>query len=720
MPVPAGSGDTPLSGAEGGGASAAADGPRSVGGVVTQLAFRELPGTGLSGAPLAPFFVRLEDDTGALVPLSGERVELHMSSAPSGGGWVGFSVAETRDGIATFDGAGLDRAGTYRLAATWQSLQVEASAGVEVSDPTFVNLATNLPAQSLSSVLVASSNLIYVGTARGIYRSDNAGASWTRASFGINGTPGKLRARRAEPDVVYVMPGGPFSELAFLGRTLDRGATWKRLLPATFDAGPMDDVALDPLNPTLVWACGASGVYRSVDRGEHWTTTAFDGQCGALAFGGPAPGALYAYRSDGGSRTLLKSVDEGATWQAQLTLDNALTDLFISPSGVVFVATATELWRSSDGGTTWASSVIGLDRLASSPADPQRVYGASGRRLFVSTDGGSSFGTPLEITQSNIAGLDVDPSDAMRVYVLSGRLLVSDDGGASWGPPSTTLGGTTDVVFHPSSPGRVFAAGDGALYQSDDGGDSWLRREDGPASLRVLAFHPEDPALAYGCGSGFHASEDGGASWLQLSDSPAEGCFQIAAAGTTLWAATLREGVQRSLDGGMTWSRTSLERAATVLVADPGGSTLYAGTGAGTYKSSDGGDTWVAMVGSDEATAFAIEPQLSRRVWAAVCSTPGPLRLSVNAGLTWSEPAGFPAGREACASDLKIGSSGEFYALGQELYVSRDGGGAWLIRSATGLERAFSSDGKLAVSPDETTLLVALLTGLFRADLAGR
>ncbi|HKO94741.1 MAG TPA: hypothetical protein VJU61_26480 [Polyangiaceae bacterium] len=710
-PGTGGSGSAPPGGAGSSSDSAANSGGanESSTGVVTRLAFDELTSATLVNTPLPRFTVTLEDDEGRVVRRNGERVGLVLEDGPSGAQLVGFPSTETRNGVARFDAVGLDRAGTYRLSAAAMGLKVEAAVSIEVAAAAFVNVATNLPRRPVHSVLAATHEILYASTDRGVFRSDNVGLSWQPASFGVRGEIGALLATSSGRDLVYAIAANSFE---FLGRTLNRGETWRSLLAPAFDTGQVRDVALDARRPSAAWACGDSGVYQTEDSGDHWVATSFQGSCGAIVFGGPAPGALFAYQTEGLTRKLLKSDTDGATWQTLLVLDNELTGLFAFPNGAVFRASAPALERSDNGGATWSSALVDVRNLVSSPADPLRMYGTTGKFVRVSVDGGSSFNEGTSLLPWDVHDLSVDPTDAMRVYAAtSGGLRVSTDGGSSWGAPSTSLGGALDVVVHPTVPGRVLATGDSGLYQSDDSGDSWRLQTGGPAASSHLSFDPDDSSVAYACGGGFHESRDGGGSWTQLA--MGYGCDALAIAGATFWIAD-NDGVQRSVDGGVSWTRTALDRPTYTLAADRDGMTVYASTNAGTFKSSDAGASWLTMVSTDRAEALVIDPQRPSRLWGGMCTYPSdPLRVSLNSGDTWSSLTTFPGLADSCVSDVTFGSSGALYVLGDQLYVSRDAGSTWSASSLGGVDGFL--DRSFAVSPDESTFFVATDLGMFRS-----
>ena len=244
----------------------------------------------------------------------------------------------------------------------------------------------------------------------------------------------------------------------------------------------------------------------------------------------------------------------------------------------LYAAAATGgVWKSVDGGTTFASSwpdgnpqpigaiAMGPDGTLfagtgeAGPGGGSITYG--GRGVYRSTDGGGTWrnvGLRRTVTTGRIA---IDPTDPSRIFVAStgdlfnpggGRgVYRSIDGGATWervlaGATATT--GAVDIAIDPSNPQRVYAAmwdhirypdlrvyggvGSG-VYRSVDGGDTWARLGNGLPSPskdigRIgLALAPSDPSHLYaividasGDFHGLYRSMDGGNSWQHLPDDP--------------------------------------------------------------------------------------------------------------------------------------------------------------------------------------------------------
>ena len=124
-------------------------------------------------------------------------------------------------------------------------------------------------AGSIGAIEVAPSdpNVIYVGTGEspirgnvspgnGMYKSTDAGKTWTHIGLANAGQIGAIRVHPTNADVVYVAvlghAFGPNPERG-LFRSKDGGRTWDKILFRSDSAGAVD-LALDPVNPRILYA----------------------------------------------------------------------------------------------------------------------------------------------------------------------------------------------------------------------------------------------------------------------------------------------------------------------------------------------------------------------------------------------------------------------------------------------------------------------------------
>src|ERR1035438_3067636 len=128
--------------------------------------------------------------------------------------------------------------------------------------------------QSVGAIAVApsDSNIVYVASGEGlhrpdlsvgdgIYRSDDAGKTWTRPGGRDGGLQGgqQIPAITVDPTnpnrlfaAVLGHPYGPNEERGIF-RSIDGGKSWKKVLYKDANTGG-SDVAIDPLHPDVVYA----------------------------------------------------------------------------------------------------------------------------------------------------------------------------------------------------------------------------------------------------------------------------------------------------------------------------------------------------------------------------------------------------------------------------------------------------------------------------------
>ena len=307
-------------------------------------------------------------------------------------------------------------------------------------------------------------------------------------------------------------------------------------------------VALQPAEEQTLLAAGSASVWRSVDGGGAWAAPAAVPLRGSLAVSPTAPATVFGVSGD--RQRVMKSVDGGASWTAVFSgappaeLREVLPDPN-TPGLVLAAGTAqdglAQLWRSTDGGGTWA------------PALGPSQRGAGG------------------IGQTAVTGLAALPGvpnllfAGLQVY-HGGSVLKSVDGGATW---TTAYGGQLTPLAAPialATAGTTPAAatvyagfavtGAGSLVRSDDGGASWVKVDggappvDGPWLATALTTNPVQPEWVYAAvasstgvsaePSGVFASPDRGQSWHRAGSAtpPVAGsqALRLAVPSRTLYA----------------------------------------------------------------------------------------------------------------------------------------------------------------------------------------
>ena len=227
------------------------------------------------------------------------------------------------------------------------------------------------------------------------------------------------------------------------------------------------------------------------------------------------------------------------------------------------------VWKTTDGGITWRAlwenmptSSIGAIALA--PQNPNWVWVATGeanprndvitgRGIFFSSDGGSTWRDVGLHDAGQIDNVIVSPADASTVYAsvlghvwganADRGIFRTTDGGATWKKVlfinDTT--GASDLVMDPSNPKVLYAGmwqytrkpwrldsgGEASgIYRTSDGGDTWQKLSGGlPTGLvgrigiAIAASNPEHLYALVESRSGVvWESRDGGNRWAKVSD----------------------------------------------------------------------------------------------------------------------------------------------------------------------------------------------------------
>jgi photosystem II stability/assembly factor-like uncharacterized protein len=441
---------------------------------------------------------------------------------------------------------------------------------------------------SIGAIDVADSDpsVVYVGTGsdgirsnvitgRGVYKSTDAGKTWSFVGLRGVGQIGAVVVDPHNPDIVFVAAiGNAFVPNADRGvfRTTDGGATWRKVLFVSDSTGAAD-LELAPDNPREVYATmwrgqrkpwtiisGAreGGIYKSTDGGDGWQKLAGGlprGLIGKsdLAVSAADPSRVYALvEAPVGEGGVYRSDDRGATWTLMSTQSSLLDRPFYydnidadpTDADAVFVET-TGFFGSSDGGKTWRrkSAPHGDHHdLWINPNDHLIWIESNDGGANVTRDGGRTWSTQLNQPTGELYQVAVD--DRTPYWLYAGQqdnttIAVPSLPPADWRPDTPAawwkqVGGceTGPAIPKPGDPAIVYSNCKGQFGRYDDrtGQEQayWVGARDlyghDPKEMRdrfqrvsPIAVSPHPPHAVYHASQYLYKTLDEGKTWIRIS-----------------------------------------------------------------------------------------------------------------------------------------------------------------------------------------------------------
>ncbi|HXW08122.1 MAG TPA: hypothetical protein VD833_23025 [Vicinamibacterales bacterium] len=361
------------------------------------------------------------------------------------------------------------------------------------------------------------SNVVWLGTGEnnnqrsvsfgdGVYKSLDAGRTWTRVGLEASEHIGEILIDPRNSNVVYVAAIGPLWSAGGdrgLYKTTDGGNTWKSVLTISPDTG-VTDVAMDPKRPDVLYAAAyqrrravgqligggpESALYKTTNGGQSWTKltrglpTVEMGRIG-LAINWRNPGIVYALvtaqRGHGG---FFRSEDGGTTWTR--------IGRQVPPAG----------GRGGRGGrggppatppspcAPLSGPVLTTPPPGLESGEPASVAGPAGIAAAVELStgpgqegvqprGGRAGGPGDDCYRGGDPGyyneIIVDGHDPETIWSPQTQMYVSRDGGRTWRQAGFEATGMHvdhhDIVFDPADPKHFLVGNDGGLYETYDGG----------------------------------------------------------------------------------------------------------------------------------------------------------------------------------------------------------------------------------------------------------
>jgi len=439
-----------------------------------------------------------------------------------------------------------------------------------------------VPVASTGAIAVAESdpNVVYLGTGsddirsnvstgRGVYKSTDAGQTWSFVGLYDAGQIGALRIHPTNPNIAWVaVVGNAFKPNAERGlfKTTDGGKTWRKTLFLSDSVGAVS-VELNPSNPDIVYAwmwhgqrkpwtiiSGAleGGFYKSIDGGEHFTKitgglpTGVIGKAN-LAVTAANPNRVYALVEAKAGGGLYRSEDAGQTWKLTSNNGQLITRPFYyvaltaDPTNAdVVYAGAENFYKSTDGGVTFSAlrTPHGDNHdMWINPKNGQVMIQSNDGGANISQDGGRTWSTQMNQPTAEIYGVWLDEQFPYRLYgaqqdastvIVPSQAIPGNTNPFETGPGCET----GPIIPHPKNPEIVYGACKGqfsrmfmntrqeqaywvgaqSLY-GNDAKDLIYRFQ----RVSPMEVSPHDSSVVYYGSQFVHRSKDGGVHWEKIS-----------------------------------------------------------------------------------------------------------------------------------------------------------------------------------------------------------
>lgn len=432
------------------------------------------------------------------------------------------------------------------FAATTDGIYRSADAGISWTQVRTGNF------QDIEAKRQANSNIFYASSDNNIYRSTNDGITWNLVQTITNTNRIALAVSPANNDYVYALCSSS-SNSGFRGlyRSTDSGLTYieRSITPNIlgWDTNGTDNggqgwydlvIAVDPLNADIIYTGGVNA-WKSTDGGVNWNS--------------------ITHWYNNGIEPEVHADKHALEWQNNTTLWEG------NDGGV---------YKTSDGGDTYTHYGSGLInsqmyKLGVSQTDAKAITGLQ--------DNGTKYKNNAN-NWSDVIGGDgmecaIKPNGSSTMYgsLYFGDFQRTTNSGSNWTNISNNIPGGADgnwvtpFVIDPNAPNTIYI-GFSQVYKSIDQGNNWasIGNFSNGSNLDYLAIAPSNSAYLYaGKGNAMWRTTNGGGSWTAMTV-PTNNVAMVAIHPTNPNIISVvcqnyygGQKVYRSINGGSTWTNIS-------------------------------------------------------------------------------------------------------------------------------------------------------------------
>jgi hypothetical protein len=358
-------------------------------------------------------------------------------------------------------------------------------------------------------------------------------------------------------------------------RTRNSGTTWSLVTP-----GYYKDAEYKPGDTATIYAANGSNIYRSLNGGQSFTNLYSTGYKQIRIAVTPAdPNYLYIVGTNSSDAFggLTRSTNSAVSFSVMSTTPNILggtqawydLDIAASPTNKdEIICGGIDLWRSTNGGSTWTQNTFGYGGGPYIHPDQHDVVYMNGTTIWACNDGGVYYTTNSGGTWTSANGnMNIAEPYFLGQSALSATRIIAglqDNGTILWNGTSWTLvkGGDGMECFVDWNNNNTIVGSyvNGAHAKSTNSGGTWSNIVTGLTGngnwIAPICQDPNNSQVFYAGRQDVFKSTNQGASWTQLGALGGSGDVMVinpAPSNTNVIYAARSNALYKTIDGGANW-----------------------------------------------------------------------------------------------------------------------------------------------------------------------